>query len=616
MKFHLTLFLLSCSVLSIAQDDIAYYEAILDTTTNNQTKLTVLDSLFVRTKNKDAQRSARYTEAYVKLALSEGLYEKAISKMIKGSYDISHGIQQPERALSLLNTVETYLDKVDDSYLKGSIYLKQGGAYFMNKHFTKANEKYAQAVNNYTDKDSIYKADALYFRGQSFFEMGQHLKAIKDYEMAYAYYEALDDNQYTRYTEASIISIYGINGFDKKTIEARNVLIEKIEDKRSPDLVALYINQAINYENLEDYRMQESFLLNAHNLLSSQDTPNYIEMMIASSALSRFYAKHSQLVKAKQYLDEVAAISADFEKETLTYANYLMAKSIYNYEMGNYQLALSDATKVDAVAEEGNYNSQLLNVKEQLSKIYEALGDERKSLQYYKEYKHLNDSLYSITKTNALSYYQSLFETERRQKEVLQREAEIDLINKDIQIAKNKSRILWITLIGLVLLAAGLFLFTRQRSQQRRKILQLELEGNKRELMRYTKELLDKSNSMEILKTEIDQLKKEIGSDDKIEKLQELVSLKILTSDHWSDFKNKFNTVYPSLLLQAREVNKDITNSEERLIALERLNLKTPEIANILGVSPESVVKVRYRLRKKLGISKETPILDFIEAQS
>lgn len=60
--------------------------------------------------------------------------------------------------------------------------------------------------------------------------------------------------------------------------------------------------------------------------------------------------------------------------------------------------------------------------------------------------------------------------------------------------------------------------------------------------------------------------------------------------------------------------NSDITNSEERLLALEKLNLKTPEIANILGVSTDSVVKNRYRLRKKLGISRETSITAFVEA--
>ena len=170
-------------------------------------------------------------------------------------------------------------------------------------------------------------------------------------------------------------------------------------------------------------------------------------------------------------------------------------------------------------------------------------------------------------------------------------------------------------IIALLLFAAGIVIFIKQKAKQNRTILQVQLDANKRELEVFTKELVEKSNSLDLLKIELEKLKNEFGGNEKIERLQELVSLKILTNEHWQDFKNKFNVVYPSLLVKAREVNKDITNSEERLIALEKLNLKTSEIANILGVSPESVVKIRYRLRKKLGISKETSILQFIEIQ-
>jgi DNA-binding CsgD family transcriptional regulator len=49
-----------------------------------------------------------------------------------------------------------------------------------------------------------------------------------------------------------------------------------------------------------------------------------------------------------------------------------------------------------------------------------------------------------------------------------------------------------------------------------------------------------------------------------------------------------------------------------RLCALLRLNLSTKEIANMLNLTVRGVESARYRLRKKLGISEEARLTDFM----
>jgi DNA-binding CsgD family transcriptional regulator len=44
-----------------------------------------------------------------------------------------------------------------------------------------------------------------------------------------------------------------------------------------------------------------------------------------------------------------------------------------------------------------------------------------------------------------------------------------------------------------------------------------------------------------------------------------------------------------------------VTEAEKRLLALTKLEMSNSEIAAMLGISPESVIKTRYRLRKKVG---------------
>ena len=265
------------------------------------------------------------------------------------------------------------------------------------------------------------------------------------------------------------------------------------------------------------------------------------------------------------------------------------------------------------IAKEGERGQLLEETLSLQATIYEVKGNTRKALANTKELYAFRDSVFSVKKANALTYYQSLFENEQQQKEITAQESKIQLLHKDKLIAETKNKLLWAVILGSVIIAVGSVLFIRRRAKQKRDVLQLKLDANKERLDTFTKELVAKSDAIELLTSEISKLKQEFGSNEKIDKLQELVSLKILTSDHWIDFKDKFALIYPNFLLKAREAHSDITNSEERLIALEKLNLKTKEIANILGISPESVVKLRYRLRKKLGISKETPILNFID---
>ena len=52
--------------------------------------------------------------------------------------------------------------------------------------------------------------------------------------------------------------------------------------------------------------------------------------------------------------------------------------------------------------------------------------------------------------------------------------------------------------------------------------------------------------------------------------------------------------------------------SEIRLCALLRLNFASKEIAAIMGISPDSVKVARYRLRKKLELTRNDSLVDFI----
>lgn len=56
----------------------------------------------------------------------------------------------------------------------------------------------------------------------------------------------------------------------------------------------------------------------------------------------------------------------------------------------------------------------------------------------------------------------------------------------------------------------------------------------------------------------------------------------------------------------------DISEKEIRLAAFLRMNLTTKEIAATLNVLPDSILKSKYRLKKKLELDKETNLTSFL----
>ena len=55
-----------------------------------------------------------------------------------------------------------------------------------------------------------------------------------------------------------------------------------------------------------------------------------------------------------------------------------------------------------------------------------------------------------------------------------------------------------------------------------------------------------------------------------------------------------------------------VTGNELKLSAYLRMNLSTKEIARLMNISVRGIEISRYRLRKKLGISSEVNLFDYL----
>ncbi|MFT5736774.1 MAG: hypothetical protein ACI9SG_001118 [Maribacter sp.] len=80
----------------------------------------------------------------------------------------------------------------------------------------------------------------------------------------------------------------------------------------------------------------------------------------------------------------------------------------------------------------------------------------------------------------------------------------------------------------------------------------------------------------------------------------------------WEVFKSYFVDVHNDFDKKLKAIYADITKKEIRLAAFLRMNLSTKEITTMLNVLPDSILKLKYRLKKKLKLDKEMHLNTFL----
>jgi DNA-binding CsgD family transcriptional regulator len=92
--------------------------------------------------------------------------------------------------------------------------------------------------------------------------------------------------------------------------------------------------------------------------------------------------------------------------------------------------------------------------------------------------------------------------------------------------------------------------------------------------------------------------------------------MKILTTNDWLRFRERFNEQFPQFVDKIKVQLPKLTPSEMRLVMLIKIGFDTLEVANVIGISTDSVYTSRYRLRKKLELMDDADLEHFIQLYS
>jgi DNA-binding CsgD family transcriptional regulator len=104
----------------------------------------------------------------------------------------------------------------------------------------------------------------------------------------------------------------------------------------------------------------------------------------------------------------------------------------------------------------------------------------------------------------------------------------------------------------------------------------------------------------------------EEGESRSIKTVISTINKNITGKDSWSVFQEAFNKTDKDFLKKMKVAHPSLTANDLRLCAYLRLNLSSKEIAPLLNISVRSVEIKRYRLRKKMDLSHEQGLVEYI----
>lgn len=325
-----------------------------------------------------------------------------------------------------------------------------------------------------------------------------------------------------------------------------------------------------------------------------------LNMYRVNSNLAALYHNRKNFKEAlKIYKTNLAYYTRVGNKSSLFSTYHKMAYCFLKFK--EYKTAIQYEEKALTIAKEEGFKSRESKAYLRISFIYAKWEKYKEAHNNYRAYKKKSDAIFNIDNAKKIQALELRHEFDKER-------LELELITKN-EKAKNK---LYLALF-LGVLIAGIVISFLIRKIYRNKVLitSQELEKNKEELENYIKQLLQKSQEQEILKQQLEQIESQKSEQKSLKAFQELINSKILTKDDWYFFKEKFTSVYPTFFNHIKSQGYQLTKSEERLVALEKLELNNEEIANILGVSLRTIIMSRYRLRKKINAPKDISLIKY-----
>lgn len=399
----------------------------------------------------------------------------------------------------------------------------------------------------------------------------------------------------------------------KKSLE----LFENLNDLTRLAVTHMEIGNAYWY--LEDFDLALENYNESLSLSKKIKRDDFISMNLANMA--SIYSDKGDYLKAL----EIIKNSIEVEKKIGSLINltigYNSLANVY-YNLKNYNEAIKNYSKAIILADSINASDVIRDGYYGRFKTYKKIFNYKAALENLNKYVTIQDSLFSLESAKQIEELKTIYETEKKESTIAFQNEEIKALNEKAKNDKLTKTLYGIGMFSFLAISGLLFFGFKQRIKKNRierekqeEIYKQEIEFKQKELATQTLHLVQKNTFIQELKDNLEKIKQSPELF-KVEfrRLVMLLKKESAEDKDWEVFKSYFSEVHNNFDIKLKNIYKDISEKEIRLASFLRMNLSTKEIASMTNVLPESVLKSKYRLKKKLNLDKETDLNGFLNS--
>ena len=476
------------------QKRIDFYKTKIEQSDGNN-KMQWIDSLVRAVWERPELKYDSISKVSINFAFELDSLAKASRVLSDLMYYHNNIANQPQNTIELYDLYYEKFENLNDDFALGSLNLYVGDAYTRSNDYEQGILYYKKAIS-YGKKSPQKKLEGLatLYLGYSQSSRGEFSKASENYRNATELFVTLKDTLNLINVKNALAILYSKNDFFE---EAKTERFEAIEMAKKinygSSLVSMYYNTAMDFKKTGDFERQISYLKASKKVNDSYEYGTYIKKILLAE-LSKAYANTDSLILAKSNFKELEVVLQNEYEDT--YENdryYLDAKKTLSFAQGNYEDALKYGQRYVDIQRKRKMYEELMRGEKFLSDVYASIGIVDKQNQHLVTYHKIKDSIASVKKIKSLTYYQTLYETEKRDRKIESQGNNIALLD-----ARNSAKNQWI-IFGSLGLLLSFFLFTLTRSRrntererkQQEKFSQDLMESQEKERTRIAKELHD-----------------------------------------------------------------------------------------------------------------------------
>ncbi len=271
-----------------------------------------------------------------------------------------------------------------------------------------------------------YMCMALVYQNMSLFQ-----KSVEYYIKAQPILEELNDKQALSIFYSNISGCYFPLKMYRKSLEADEKAIRLSEEmKDTPTMAMTYLNAAVVLTKTGDFERAFSYYeksfqfsnISGNSQFKCKALHNSADLLIHMAQYDNAITRADQGLKLAKHLQFPSGIAL---------SQYALANA--NFHLLKFRIAEKFAIDGLSIAKENNLPEETQLLLEVLSKIEIGLGNIEKSEIYYQAYTKLTDSLFDINIAASIHGLETLYQSEKKQKEILQLQKDKQIQNLSLE---------------------------------------------------------------------------------------------------------------------------------------------------------------------------------------